>query len=115
MLAPVGKSGPEMCSMYSETAIDGAFLASIASLPSSIILSTCNLTADATSVRLWGGILVAIPTAIPSLPFSRRFGRRAGNTVGSLSESSKLGWKSTVFLSISSSICLAILSRRDSV
>jgi hypothetical protein len=40
--------------------------------------------------RLWGGILVAIPTAIPEAPFTRRFGILDGSTVGSLMESSKL-------------------------
>jgi hypothetical protein len=33
-----------------------------------------------TSRRLCGGILVAIPTAMPSVPFRRRFGSAAGST-----------------------------------
>ena len=83
--------------------------------PPSRIASTCNAIAAANSSRLWGGMRVAIPTAIPSLPLSRRFGRRAGRTVGSCSESSKFGWKATVSLSMSSSMWAAILPRRDSV
>ena len=38
-----------------------------------------------TSARLCGGILVAIPTAIPEEPLISRFGSRAGNTTGSSS------------------------------
>ena len=110
--APVGKSGPCTCSIYSLIEIFGIVDRSPFV---SIIFLTCKLTAEATSVRLCGGILVAIPTAIPSLPFNRRFGIREGNTVGSCSESSKFDWKSTVFLSISSSMCLAIRSSRLSV
>ena len=33
-----------------------------------------------TSPRLWGGMLVAIPTAIPVEPFTRRLGNRLGRT-----------------------------------
>ena len=35
------------------------------------------------SVRLCGGMLVAIPTAMPDEPLTSRFGRRAGSTTGS--------------------------------
>ena len=112
MVAPVGKSGPFTCCMYSSREMFGTpFL----STPSSRIVSTCNLIAPATSVRLWGGILVAIPTAIPSLPFKSRFGNLAGSTVGSISESSKFGWKSTIFFSMSPSMCFEILSSLLSV
>ena len=110
ILAPVGKSGPFTCCMYSSIEIDG-----MPSDPSSRIRSTWRLTAPATSVRLCGGMRVAIPTAIPSLPLSKRFGRREGRTVGSCSESSKLGWKSTVFLLMSSSMCFEIRSSLLSV
>ncbi len=41
--------------------------------------------ASITSRRLWGGILVAMPTAIPDEPFTSRLGKRAGSTVGSCS------------------------------
>ena len=36
-----------------------------------------------TSVMLWGGMRVAIPTAMPSEPLTSRFGKRAGRTSGS--------------------------------
>ena len=42
-----------------------------------------------TSFRLCGGILVAIPTAIPVAPFKSRLGSLAGRTVGSSKLSSK--------------------------
>ena len=35
------------------------------------------------SNKLWGGILVAIPTAIPVAPFKRIFGSLEGKTFGS--------------------------------
>ena len=41
-----------------------------------------------TSDKLWGGMFVAIPTAIPDAPFTKRLGIFVGNTVGSLIESS---------------------------
>ena len=41
-----------------------------------------------TSERLCGGILVAIPTAIPDAPLTSRLGILVGSTVGSFSESS---------------------------
>ena len=41
-----------------------------------------------TSVRLWGAIFVAIPTAIPLDPLTSKFGNLDGKTVGSLSVSS---------------------------
>ena len=40
--------------------------------------------ASSTSVRLCGGMFVAIPTAIPIVPLRRRFGTAVGRTVGSL-------------------------------
>jgi len=39
-----------------------------------------------TSVRLWGGILVAIPTAIPEDPLTSRLGTLLGITNGSVIE-----------------------------
>ena len=60
-----------------------------------------------TSLRLWGGMFVAIPTAIPELPLIRRFGTFPGRTVGSSIRPSKLGMKSTVSLSISSRSSMA--------
>ncbi len=41
------------------------------------------VVAPITSRKLCGGMLVAIPTAIPNAPFNRRFGAAAGRTVGS--------------------------------
>ena len=59
--------------------------------------------------------MVAIPTAIPVVPFTRRFGNLLGRTVGSFSVSSKLGMKSTVSLPISASISIDILLSLASV
>ncbi|CAI8250030.1 MAG: Uncharacterised protein [Flavobacteriia bacterium] len=67
------------------------------------------------SERLCGGILVAMPTAIPAEPLTSRLGNLDGRTVGSLSESSKFSWKSTVSLSISVTISSAIFLKRASV
>ncbi len=67
------------------------------------------------SPRLWGGMLVAIPTAIPDAPLISMFGRRAGRTVGSPRESSKFGVKSTVFWSMSANSSSAMGARRASV
>ncbi len=68
-----------------------------------------------TSVRLCGGTLVAMPTAMPAEPLIRRLGIRVGRTTGSRSDSSKFGTKSTVSRSMSASISWAILARRASV
>ena len=54
-----------------------------------------------TSVRLCGGMLVAIPTAIPEAPLINKFGILFGKTVGSFKLSSKFNCRSTVSLSIS--------------
>ena len=77
--------------------------------------STSSTSASMISVRLWGGMLVAMPTAMPAEPLTRRLGTRVGSTVGSRSDSSKFGTKSTVSLSMSASISWAILARRASV
>ena len=45
------------------------------------------------------GVLVAMPTAMPSEPLIRKFGILTGRTDGSFSFSSKLGIKSTTSLS----------------
>jgi hypothetical protein len=42
------------------------------------------IAACATSVRLWGGTSVAMPTAIPEAPFNSSTGRRAGRIAGSI-------------------------------
>ena len=48
------------------------------------------------SPKLWGGMLVAMPTAIPDAPLTIILGMRAGKTRGSWMESSKFREKSTV-------------------
>ena len=97
----VGKSGPFMCFIKSSTPQSGL---SIASIKPSI-----------TSVRLCGGIFVAIPTAIPSDPFTKRFGKTAGRTAGSFKVSSKLFVHATVSLSRSLNNSPPILDILDSV
>ena len=69
----VGKSGPLIRS-------------SSASSNSVSVASGCSsahTTPAPTSRRLCGGMLVAIPTAIPELPLISRFGTRLGRTTGS--------------------------------
>ena len=70
--APVGKSGPGIISSKSSEDIEGSSI--IAKQPSII------------SPKLCGGMLVAIPTAIPPAPLTNRLGYFAGKTVGSLVE-----------------------------
>ena len=67
------------------------------------------------STRLCGGILVAIPTAIPSDPFINSVGIDDGKTEGSFNVSSKLGSHSTVSLSRSLNISLDSFVILDSV
>jgi len=74
MIPPVGKSGP------------GSFFSS-SSTPASG-LSMKSLAAAATSFKLWGGMLVAIPTAIPAPPLQSRLGNFPGRTIGSVRVSS---------------------------
>ena len=63
--APVGKSGALMIGSISSISV---------SLSSSTLLSMIFITPSTTSLKLCGGILVAIPTAIPVVPFTSRFG-----------------------------------------
>ena len=74
MTAPVGKSGPGMTCMSSSTEMSG--------------LSMKAQVASTVSARLCGGMLVAIPTAMPEEPFTSRLGKRAGSTSGSARDSS---------------------------
>ena len=74
-----------------------------------------NMAVNDKAAYACGGIFVAIPTAIPDVPFTRRFGNLDGSTVGSFSVSSKFGIKSTVFLLMSAVISMEILLRRASV
>ena len=67
---PVGKSGPLM--LFKSWPIGRSRLLLISAMQASI-----------TSPRLCGGMLVAMPTAMPCEPFTSRFGKRAGSTTGS--------------------------------
>ena len=60
IVPPVGKSGPGICFINSFILIS--------------LLSIRAKVAFITSERLCGGILVAIPTAIPPAPFTSKFG-----------------------------------------
>ena len=80
--ALVGKSGP---GMYS------AILASVR-----FGLRIRAIVPFTTSRKLCGGISVAIPTAIPVVPFNRILGTRAGKLIGSFIEPSKLSCQSQV-------------------
>ena len=68
-----------------------------------------------TSVKLCGGIFVAIPTAIPIAPFTNILGNLDGKTTGSFKDSSKLEVISTVSFLISLNISKESLESLDSV
>ena len=70
----VGKSGP------------GSFFISWPRVASGCLM--ISIVASMTSERLCGGMLVAMPTAMPDEPLTSRFGNFAGSTVGSTSEPS---------------------------
>jgi hypothetical protein len=74
MIPPVGKSGPFTYLLRRSTLMSG----------SSIIATTPSIT----SARLCGGMLVAMPTAIPAAPLTSRLGNRDGRTEGSRRRSS---------------------------
>ena len=79
MMKPaVGKSGPGMRAITPSSRSSGvrSWLSSRKVMPST------------TSPRLWGGMFVAMPTAMPAEPFTRRFGSTVGSTIGSLELSS---------------------------
>ena len=101
MKPAVGKSGPGMYRISSSTVSSGC--------------SISATSASHTSPRLWGGMLVAMPTAMPAEPLISRFGTLLGRTSGSCVESSKLGTKVTVSLSMSASSSSASSVRRHSV
>ena len=73
MRPAVGKSGPLIRSIRA--------VSSSSSVASA--LSSAHTTPAPTSRRLCGGMLVAIPTAMPELPLISRFGTRDGRTSGS--------------------------------
>ncbi|MNE09531.1 hypothetical protein D3C80_1022100 [compost metagenome] len=64
----VGKSGPGMCCISSSMVTSG--------------LSMSARQPSMTSPRLCGGMLVAMPTAIPLEPLTSRLGIRVGMTAG---------------------------------
>ena len=74
MYAPVGKSGPFTCRIRSSTFDSGLSI-------------SCKI-ASTTSASRCGGMFVAMPTAIPALPFTSRFGNRLGSVSGSRRDSS---------------------------
>ena len=85
---------------------------------SSVEISVFSISATipfTISIKLCGGIFVAIPTAIPSDPFISKAGTLEGRTDGSFNVSSKLGSQFTVSLSRSFSISLDSFVIRDSV
>ena len=68
IVPPVGKSGPEISFINSSIDTFGLLIKLMQPFKTSVIL--------------WGGILVAIPTAIPDEPFTNKFGIFVGNTSG---------------------------------
>src|SRR6056297_3685010 len=99
--ACVGKSGPLII-------LHKSFV-------SAFSFSTRKIKAFATSLKLCGGMEVAMPTAMPVVPLSRMLGRRAGIREGSSRVPSKLGTHSTVPCSSSSKKIFAYLDSLDSV
>ena len=67
-MPPVGKSGPEISLINSSIEIFGLFIRFTQPFK--------------TSFKLWGGILVAIPTAIPDEPLINKLGIFVGSTSG---------------------------------
>ncbi len=66
---PVGKSGPGIMPTRVSVRAFG-------------VLMRCS-SASQISPTLWGGMDVAMPTAMPLAPFASRFGKAAGRTSGS--------------------------------
>ena len=71
-IPPEGKSGPGSTSSNW----------SMVGLGRRLVIT--SLMASATSRRLWGAMLVAMPTAIPVVPFTSRLGSRPGRHSGSV-------------------------------
>ena len=72
---PVGRSGPRMWRISSST----VGRAAVGARPA------IQARAASSSPALCGGMLVAMPTAMPAAPLASRFGKAAGRTTGSLS------------------------------
>ncbi len=77
MMPAVGKSGPLHDFQNLRQLRGGLFIS--------------RMVASTISVRLCGGMLVAMPTAMPFEPLISRFGMRVGRTVGSEVELVKIG------------------------
>ena len=84
----------------------------VSSLPS---FFKSNKEASITSVKLWGAIFVAIPTAIPIVPLQRWLGNFVGSIIGSFKDPSKLSLQSIVSWSKSANISSAIFVNLASV
>ena len=91
---PVGKSGPGSNSKISRSSASSG----------SILFSISQHKTLTTSRKLWGGMFVAIPTAIPVEPLTIKFGITEGNVKGSFNDSSKFLPHSIVFSSMFESI-----------
>ena len=74
MRAAVGKSGACTMSISASMSVSGS--------------ASSFRQASTISPRLCGGMLVAMPTAMPAEPLISRLGMRAGRTSGSFSEPS---------------------------
>lgn len=74
MAPPVGKSGPGTIFISSSSPISGWSITATMALQ--------------ISRGLWGGMELAMPTAMPVEPLMRRLGKRPGRTVGSVRRSS---------------------------
>ena len=70
IMAPVGKSGAGTFSITSSRLAFGS--------------RASRTSASTISPRLWGGMFVAIPTAMPEEPLTTRFGSPVGSTTGSV-------------------------------
>ena len=70
---PVGRSGPWMWRSSSSTEGRAA----------PVERPAIQARAESSSPALCGGMLVAMPTAMPDAPLASRFGNAAGSTTGS--------------------------------
>ena len=77
LVAEDGGAGGEVRSLDDADQVFQQFLAAASGW------SSAQWTPSATSRMLCGGMLVAMPTAMPAEPLTSRFGKRAGSTVGS--------------------------------
>ncbi len=89
MIPPVGKSGP-LIPACTSTSLPSTFsrTSCMSSASEMLGLSMVRMIESRTSTGLFGAMLVAIPTAMPTAPLIIRFGNLPGSTVGSTRESS---------------------------